>query len=71
MAKILIAEDDLNTLQGLVTIISREGHEVLSAPDGQEAFALMVEHGDVDVLLTDLKMPGLSGLELSVKVKEA
>jgi len=31
MAKILIAEDDLNTLQGLETIISREGHEVLTA----------------------------------------
>jgi len=70
MAKILIAEDDLNTLQGLVTIISREGHEVLSAPDGQEAYALMAQHGDVEVLLTDLKMPGLSGLELSSKVKE-
>ncbi len=70
MAKIIIAEDDLNTLQGLVTIISREGHEVLSAPDGQEAYALMAEHGDVEVLLTDLKMPGLSGLELSSKVKE-
>lgn len=71
MAKIIIAEDDLNTLQGLITIISREGHEVLSAPDGQEAYAMMVEHGDVEVLLTDLKMPGLSGLELSTKVKES
>jgi DNA-binding NtrC family response regulator len=71
MAKVLIAEDDLNTLQGLITIVSREGHEVLSAPDGQEAFAMMVEHGDVEVLLTDLKMPGLSGLELSIKVKES
>ncbi len=71
MAKVLIAEDDLNTLQGLITIVSREGHEVLSAPDGQEAYAMMVEHGDVEVLLTDLKMPGLSGLELSTKVRES
>ena len=70
MAKILIAEDDINTLQGLVTIMSREGHSILSAPDGQEAYALMREHGDVDLVLSDLKMPGLSGLELSRKVKE-
>jgi DNA-binding NtrC family response regulator len=71
MAKILIAEDDINTLQGLNTIVSRQGHTVLTAPDGQEAFALMGEHGDVEVLLTDLKMPGLSGLELSRRVRES
>ncbi len=71
MAKILIAEDDINTLQGLNTIVSRQGHQVLTAPDGQEAYALMNEHGDVDVLLTDLKMPSLSGLELSQRVRES
>jgi DNA-binding NtrC family response regulator len=71
MAKILIAEDDPNTLQGLETIIAREGHEVLTAADGQEAFELMTAHGDVDILLTDLKMPHLSGLELSTKVRDA
>ncbi len=71
MAKILIAEDDLNTLHGLETIITREEHEVLTAVDGQEAYELMVAHGDVEVLLTDLKMPHLSGLELSKKVREA
>jgi len=70
MAKILIAEDDLNTLQGLETIIAREDHEVLTAADGREAYELMVSHGDVDVLLTDLKMPHLTGLELSRKVRE-
>ncbi|MFC1545241.1 sigma-54-dependent transcriptional regulator [Gemmatimonadota bacterium] len=70
MAKILIAEDDLNTLQGLETIIAREEHEVLTAADGREAYELMVAHGDVEVLLTDLKMPHLTGLELSEKVRE-
>lgn len=71
MAKILIAEDDLNTLHGLQTIIAREGNEVLVAPDGKEAYDLMVQHGDFDILLTDLKMPGLSGLELSKKARES
>jgi len=69
MAKILIAEDDINTLQGLVTIVGREGHTVLSAPDGQEAYALLTENGDVDLVLTDLKMPSLSGLDLAQKVR--
>ncbi len=68
MARICIAEDDLNTLHGLQTIISREGHEVFTATSGDEAFDLMVARGDIELLLTDLKMPGLSGLELSRKV---
>ncbi len=68
MARILIAEDDLNTLQGLQTILEREEHEVLTAENGETALELIVARGDVELLLTDLKMPGLSGLELSRKV---
>jgi DNA-binding response OmpR family regulator len=63
MARILIAEDDRHILRVLSLWICRNGHEVLLAEDGLEALALLRKHRP-DLLITDVNMPGLGGIEL-------
>jgi CheY-like chemotaxis protein len=68
---ILLVEDE-----GLVRTLAREilesdGHEVLVAGDSQEAFDVSDLHeGSIDVLLTDLVLPGMSGIDLSRAIRK-
>lgn len=64
---VLVAEDDPELLHALGRLFSRE-HRVLLAPDGERALELAAEHAP-DVLVTDLEMPGMSGLELTEKFR--
>jgi two-component system, cell cycle response regulator CpdR len=64
MARILLAEDD-DSLRGfLTTNLGRAGHSVDSFGDGDSAWEAL-EHGSYDLLLTDIVMPGLDGIELA------
>lgn len=63
MARILIVEDDRNTLSGLVEILSQEGYEVEGVDSARKALKHLEKDG-FDVLLTDLKMPDMNGMEL-------
>ena len=60
---ILVADDEKNIREGLREAVALDGYEVLTAADGQEALDT-VTRGEVDLLITDLKMPRLSGEEL-------
>lgn len=60
--KVLMVDDELELLQFSSSILSREGHTVKTAPNAQEAMRLL-EKEEFDVILLDLKMPGMSGLE--------
>jgi DNA-binding NtrC family response regulator len=60
---ILVADDEKNIREGLREALALDGYEVLTAADGQEAMET-ITRGDVDLLITDLKMPRLSGEEL-------
>lgn len=66
--KILIAEDEDITLKHLTHTLHAEGYEVSSAKNGAEALR-MIESEYFDLLITDIKMPGMSGLELLSTVK--
>jgi len=63
MPRILIVEDDRNTLSGLVEILESEGYEVRGVDSGLKALRLL-ERERFDILLTDLKMPEIDGMEL-------
>ncbi|MYK99333.1 MAG: response regulator, partial [Gemmatimonadetes bacterium] len=63
MERILIAEDDRNTREGLVELLSGEGYEVTGVADGEQAYET-ARNGQFDVLLTDMKMPRVNGLNL-------
>ncbi len=67
--RILIADDDHEMAQLLGHLMHREGLTPLLAKDGIEALQL-VRAGDPDVLLADLRMPGMDGMELMRKVKD-
>ncbi|HWL33833.1 MAG TPA: PAS domain S-box protein [Gaiellaceae bacterium] len=67
--RVLVVEDE-DVIRGLVDQVLRgEGYEVLLASDGDEAIALAGSNR-VDVLLTDLTMPGIGGHELADRLRE-
>jgi DNA-binding NtrC family response regulator len=61
-AKLLIVDDEKNIREGLEKALSLDGYDVLLASDGQEAMEKL-EDGEIDLVITDLKMPILSGEE--------
>ena len=69
MAKILVSDDELSMRQFLEILLKKEGHEVLCAPDGQEALSRFQDN-PVDLVITDIKMPRMDGLDLLRKMKE-
>jgi two-component system response regulator GlrR len=70
MARILICEDDQEMRSLLQDFLKDEGYEADSAHDGSEALAKLA-HGSFDLLITDIRMPGLSGLDILSAVKKS
>ncbi|RMD91809.1 MAG: sigma-54-dependent Fis family transcriptional regulator [Calditrichaeota bacterium] len=63
MARVLIAEDDRNTLTGLVEILQEEGYETVGVDNAKKALRYL-EREHFDILLTDLRMPEMNGMQL-------
>mgnify|MGYP000104807082 CR=1 FL=1 len=70
MARILIAEDNDNMRDFLARALRRAGHMVAVVEDGLAAAAVLESH-DFDLLLADVVMPGLDGVELAKRVARA
>ncbi|MBI1727661.1 MAG: sigma-54-dependent Fis family transcriptional regulator [Candidatus Rokubacteria bacterium] len=68
-ATLLVADDDEAVRLSLERTLTREGYSVVLAPDGPAALDRL-RQGGIDLLLSDLKMPGLTGLELLKLAKE-
>ena len=63
---ILLCEDDFAVRKVATTMLSRAGYTVLAAPSGSEALRIAEGHsGTIDLLLTDVIMPGMNGKQLS------
>jgi CheY-like chemotaxis protein len=67
--KILIADDEVNIVKIMEFELKKNGYEVMTANDGAEAFALVLEDRP-DLILSDIMMPKMDGYELCKKVKE-
>jgi two-component system, NtrC family, response regulator AtoC len=61
--KILIIDDDPGSLSSLAEALSRDGYEVTPAASGEAAINLR-DSGEFDVVITDLRMPGLDGVQV-------
>lgn len=68
--RILIVDDDPLLRQFLTEVIANAGYDPVTAASGEEAL-VMVHKGEPDLALLDITMPGMSGLELAGRLKEA
>jgi two-component system NtrC family response regulator len=68
MESILIVDDEKNYLVVLEALLGAEGYEIVTA-DGAQAALRLLKEGDIDLVLTDMKMPGMGGMELLEETK--
>jgi len=68
-AHILIVDDEVNIRRALLTMLEKRGHEVRGAETGEDALE-QLEAAPADLVLTDLKMPGMGGMEFLRRLKE-
>jgi len=67
--RVLVVEDDPDVALYTKTVLQRDGAEVLTLPDGREAARAVAEF-DPDVLVTDIELPGMSGLDLIAQARD-
>jgi CheY-like chemotaxis protein len=65
MAAVLVVDDDPDVLATVAKIIEQSGHKVATAASGLAALAVLDEDKPIDLLLTDVIMPGLNGFNLA------
>ncbi len=69
METILIVDDEKNYPPIISAVLEEEGYESLTAHSGVEALEIL-ENSDIDLVVTDVKMPAMDGIELLEKIKE-
>ncbi|MFN2370167.1 MAG: sigma-54-dependent transcriptional regulator [Candidatus Krumholzibacteriia bacterium] len=69
MARILVIDDDTSLREVVRFILTDAGHEVLDAADGRAGLDLLAR--EPDLVITDVRMPGLDGLEVLARIREA
>ncbi len=67
---VLVAEDDDSSYYYLETLLKKASAKVLRARDGQQTINIVNKTPNVDLILMDIKMPVVNGLEATVKIKE-
>lgn len=67
--KILVADDEIHIVQVVAIKLRNAGYDVITAENGQRAYDLVCSEKP-DAVITDLQMPGMSGLDMVRKVRE-
>ena len=70
LKKILVVDDDPVVGRSFDRVLSGKGYAVITASDGQEALDKLARE-DYDAVFTDIKMPGMNGIEVAARVKAA
>ena len=66
-ATIMVVDDDSEVREIVAEFLSESGHHILQAGDGNEALQLLQTLPDIDLIVTDVRMPGVSGIDLAEK----
>ena len=69
MSRLLVVDDDIQMLSALEAALRRKGHTVETASNGIDA-ASKLEKETVQAVITDLRMPGMNGLELQRRLSQ-
>ena len=67
--RVLVADDERDTVTTLAALLREEGYEVRSAQNGREAIAVVAEF-DPDVAILDIAMPGMTGWDVARAVRK-
>lgn len=67
--RVLVVDDSLTVRRGLQLLLEKAGYTVALAADGEEALEILAKEGVVDLVITDLNMPRLDGLELTRRIR--
>lgn len=68
--RLLVVDDEQSLREYLTILLERQGYDVFAAADGSAAWQLLQQQ-PIDLLLADVKMPGMGGLELLQQVRQA
>ncbi|UCD56391.1 MAG: response regulator [Candidatus Hydrogenedentota bacterium] len=68
-ARILVVEDNVMNMELAVDLLQIQGYEVFSAKTGQEALEIS-NREQLDLILMDVQLPGMDGLEVTKKLKQ-
>lgn len=69
-AKILIVDDEKDIRKLVGIYLKKQGYKTLEAENGQMAIDIMKEHSDIDLVIMDIMMPGISGTESCAAIRE-
>ena len=69
-AFVLIVDDDPMTLDHVADMLEELGRRVITSPSGSDALRVLAEQREITTMLTDVQMPGMSGIELADRARE-
>ncbi|MBF0441110.1 MAG: response regulator [Oligoflexales bacterium] len=68
--KVLVVDDSKIMLLKIQNILEKAGHPVITAMTGMDGIELARQNPDINLIITDLGMPGISGMEMCEKIRE-
>jgi two-component system response regulator HupR/HoxA len=70
MKKILVVDDEMAILEEIVETLTDEDYQAFSTTSVDEALIILSQNNDISVIITDLKMPGKTGIDLIHEVNK-
>lgn len=68
--KLLIAEDDDNSFYLMEYLLNESGAEIIHTENGEDTIQALLENSDISLIIMDIRMPGMNGIETARKIRE-